>query len=166
MKFSFCILLFIVISQSASAQGEVLIIQLPDTFFVHHIHLSHNLSSEKMKVYVFDHMPQVVAKETPILYGKVSGVEKTYYPSGKLCQTFVYADGKLWGEYRQYAEDGSQLVRGNFIEDREDGLWIDNITGCTGRYKNGQKQGRWRCNEGEIPFKLYIYRKGEVKRTK
>lgn len=150
----------------ASAQEDILIVQKPDTFSMYHIHFSHNLSSNDSKVYVFDEFPQSIAKETSYLNGRRSGIEKTYYPSGKLYQTFVYADDKLWGEYRQYAEDGTQLVRGNFIDDKEYGLWIDNITGCTGRYKNGQKQGRWRCNEGQVPFKLYIYRKGLVKRMK
>jgi antitoxin component YwqK of YwqJK toxin-antitoxin module len=166
MKFLIVIMSFLFFPVLTSAQEDILIIQLPDTFYVYHIRLSPNLSNNDRKVYIFDQYPQSIAKETALINGRRSGIEKTFYPSGKLYQTFVYADDKLWGEYRQYAEDGSQLVRGNFIDDKEYGLWIDNITGCTGRFKNGQKQGRWRCDEGEIPYRLYVYRKGEVKRTK
>jgi hypothetical protein len=166
MKTAKLYILFLFMPFWASAQAEYLIIEKADTFNVYHIHLSPFLSSNDRKVYVFEEIPQSIAKETAYINGKRSGIEKTYYPSGKLYQTFVYADDKLWGEYRQYAEDGTQLVRGNFIDDKEYGLWIDNISGCTGRYKNGQKQGRWRCDEGEIPYTLYIFRKGAIKRMK
>lgn len=146
-------------------QSETLIIETRDTFYVYHIHLNQSLSNDRVKIYMFDDYPHIKAKESNYVNGKLSGIERTYYPSGAKYQTFVYVDGKLWGEYRQYAEDGTQLVRGNFVNDVEHGLWIDKITGCTGRFKNGKKQGRWRCNEGKVPYKLYVYRKGELIRS-
>lgn len=166
MKILKIFVLFAFLPFLASAQAEFLVIQTADTFMVYHIRFSEHLSGESRKVNVFEDFPQVIAKESSVLNGKLSGIEKTYYPSGKLYQEIIYADGKQWGEYRQFAEDGTILVAGGFVNDRESGLWIDNITCCTGRYRNGQKHGRWRCNEGEVPYTLYVYRKGVVKRVK
>lgn len=149
-----------------SAQTSILVIETPDTFKMYPITLNEQLSSETQRVYQFDQYPEVTAKVSSYTGGKQSGNEKTFYPSGQVYQTFVYADGKLWGEYRQYSEDGKLLVRGNFINDQQHGLWIDHISGCTGRYKNGKKHGRWRCNEGIVPYKLYVYRKGKLIRSR
>ncbi len=166
MKFIQSLILLLIVPLFSNAQDDFLIIQTTDTFVVYHIQFSPQLSNDDKTVSVYHDHPGQIARESAMYKGKRSGIEKTYYPSGKLYQTFVYADDKLWGEYRQFAEDGKQVVRGNFINDLEHGLWIDEISGCTGRYKNGQKQGRWRCNEGEIPYKLYVFRKGEMKRKK
>jgi hypothetical protein len=160
----YCFIVFCM--QTVSAQTSILIIQNPDTFMIYHLHLNEQLTTADLKVYSFDEFPQTTAKVSAYSGGKLSGIEKTYYPSGQVYQTFVYANDKLWGEYMEYTEDGKLQVRGNFINDQQHGVWIDSISGCTGRYKNGQKHGRWRCNEGKIPFKLYVYRKGVLKRSK
>jgi len=165
MKYIPFILMFM-LSSMMKAQNDVLIIHDTSGFRMYHIYESRELSSETQKVYMFNNFPQVIAKTSNYSQGKLWGVEKTFYPSGNKYQTFVYADGKLWGEYRAYSEDGTQIIRGNFVDNKEHGQWIDEVSGCSGRYKNGKKHGRWRCNEGEVPYTLYVYRKGEVVRTK
>lgn len=166
MKFSLIFFLLIISFSGSYSQNDVLIIQTTDTFSIYHVVLNKEISNENQKIYMYSDFPEVQAKISNYSNGKLSGIEKTFYPSGKKYQTLVYADDKLWGEFKQYSEDGTQVVRGNFINNTEHGLWIDNLNGCTGRYKNGQKQGRWRCNEGSVPFTLYVYRKGKILRTK
>jgi len=151
---------------SGSAQNTIFIVHAPDSFDVYQLHLNEELTTANLKVYNYDDYPQVIAQVSGYVGGKLSGVEKTYYPSGKIYQTFVYADGKLWGEYMEYSEDGKLQLRGHFVNDQQHGLWIDKLSGCTGRYKNGLKHGRWRCNEGIVPYKLYVYRKGKFIRSK
>jgi antitoxin component YwqK of YwqJK toxin-antitoxin module len=149
-----------------SAQSEVLVIHEADTFRLYHLTLNEQLSNADKKVFMYFDFPETVARVSHYLNGLQSGVEKTYYPNGDLYQTFVYANGKLWGEYCMYSAKGERVVRGNFRDDKEHGLWIDSMSGCTGKYKNGYKHGRWRCNEGALPFALYVYRNGTLSRSK
>jgi antitoxin component YwqK of YwqJK toxin-antitoxin module len=159
-------ILTVIPSFMIEAQNDVLIIHDTSGYRMYHIFESKEFSSETQKVYMYNNFPQVIARTSYYSHGKLWGVEKTFYPSGNIYQTFVYADGKLWGEYRAYAEDGTQIIRGNFVDDKEHGQWIDGVSGCSGRYKNGKKHGRWRCNEGVVPYTLYLYKNGEVIRTK
>ena len=151
---------------NAFGQSDVLIIHTPDTFYVYQLHLNKEQSNENTRVFMFDQFPEQMAKISNYSEGKLSGIEKTFYPSGEKYQTIVYVDGKLWGEYMEFTEEEKLQVRGNFVNDKEHGLWIDKTSGCTGRYKHGEKQGRWRCNEGSVPYTLFVYRKGILKRTK
>lgn len=151
---------------SVFAQNEVIIVQSRDTFQMYTISATEINVMNGVQTFVFNDFPDVVARTSTYSEGKLSGIEKTYYPSGKLYQTVVYQNGMKWGEYREYAEDGALMVSGMFIADLESGVWINKISGCTGKYKKGKKNGRWRCNEGSVPFTLYVYRKGILKRVK
>lgn len=76
------------------------------------------------------------------------------YESGRV--KFRYArklstDGQRWvrhGKFEQYAEDGTLLSEGQYVDGKEEGIWRyyhpDGNLAAEGRYSQGAEVGRWR----------------------
>jgi antitoxin component YwqK of YwqJK toxin-antitoxin module len=56
--------------------------------------------------------------------GRPNLVDRTYWPSGELRHEWTYREGILHGPYRDYREDGSESVLGQFEGGVRDGEWL------------------------------------------
>jgi len=80
--------------------------------------------------------------------GKLNGVRKVYYRSGKIAEETTYRNGIKEGTYKSYAENDVVMEESNYKNGQLDGAAIyrdatNNVTG-QGSYKNGKKVGVWK----------------------
>jgi len=85
------------------------------------------------------------------IQGKLNGLKKIFYKSGKLVEEINYTDGIKNGPYKKYAENGVVLEETNYKNDELDGQTVyKNALGqlvSSGKYKNGKKNGLWKFYE-------------------
>ena len=100
--------------------------------------------------YYHENSPQIMTIE---LYkeGKLKGVRKVFYKSGKIAEETTYKNGIKNGLYKKYAENDIILEESNYVNGEFDGLTIyrdagNQITG-KGFFKNGKKVGMWKILE-------------------
>lgn len=81
--------------------------------------------------------------------GKPQGEWIWYYNNGNIWKKENYIAGLLDGDYVEYDINGNYIIKGSFIEDEEDGLWVYEINNIreTGNFKNGQKEGVWKTED-------------------
>lgn len=77
--------------------------------------------------------------------GKPEGVWRWYFPDGQLLREEEYRRGLHDGVSVTYDETGMVIEEGEFVNGKEEGLWIEK-TGTTyikGTYRDGQRNGMW-----------------------
>ena len=83
--------------------------------------------------------------------GKLTGVRKVFYKSGKIAEEKTYQDGIKNGVYKKYAENDVVLEETIYVNGEYDGLAIfrnpDNQIVGQGLFKNGKKVGMWKLLE-------------------
>jgi antitoxin component YwqK of YwqJK toxin-antitoxin module len=83
--------------------------------------------------------------------GKLEGVRKVFYKSGKITEETTYKSGIKNGPYKSYDENGTVLEESTFKNGEYDGLAIfrttDNKIAGKGFFKNGKKVGMWKILE-------------------
>jgi len=79
--------------------------------------------------------------------GKLDGIRKVFYPSGKIAEETNYKNGKKEGAYKKYAENGIVLEETIYKNNEYDGLAIfrspNNIVVAKGMFVKGKKEGIW-----------------------
>lgn len=79
--------------------------------------------------------------------GKLDGLRKVFYPSGKIAEEMNYKVGKKNGSYKQYAENGIVLEESNYKNGEYDGMATfrnaQNVVLSKGNFVNGKKEGIW-----------------------
>lgn len=98
--------------------------------------------------------------------GRKTGMVKTYYPSGKLMMTTIYAKGKKNGEETIYNEEGAIMIKGCYVDGTKDGFWIYKNYGFMGNYKNGLKSGWWRQVRPDTSKVMLWYKNGKLKKSR
>lgn len=83
--------------------------------------------------------------------GKLNGVRKVFYPSGKIAEEAAYVNGQKEGPYKSYAENGIVLEETIYKDGEYDGPAIfrapSGEIASQGLYKNGKKVGMWKVLE-------------------
>jgi len=83
--------------------------------------------------------------------GKLNGIRKVYYKSGKIAEEASYKNGVKDGSYKSYAENGIVLEESNYKNGEYDGIAIfrntDNQIAGQGLYRGGIKVGIWKILE-------------------
>lgn len=81
-------------------------------------------------------------------------VWKFYYPNGKTEQTGSYVNGKPNGRWQWFYDDGKLFREEEYRNGAEDGFSIElTLSGDTlsfGEYVEGEREGKWRIQSGEI----------------
>ncbi len=67
--------------------------------------------------------PGVPLRESLYENDDATGLEKSYYPSGKLQETISYINDDRSGSYCLYYENGRKQLEGNYIADEKYGEW-------------------------------------------
>ena len=84
--------------------------------------------------------------------GKITGVRKVYFPTGKIAEETTYVNGVKQGPYKKYTEKGLVLEEAVYVKDQFHGAaTYRNDAGevvSTGKYKNGRKEGIWKFYKG------------------
>ncbi|WP_395064505.1 toxin-antitoxin system YwqK family antitoxin [Flavobacterium sp.] len=96
--------------------------------------------------YYHENSPQIMTTENYI-NGKLEGVRKVYYLSGKIAEETSYKAGIKNGSYKKYTENGILLEDSLYKNGEFDGLaTFKNATDAVvakGVFKNGKKEGMW-----------------------
>ncbi|WP_284651759.1 toxin-antitoxin system YwqK family antitoxin [Flavobacterium terrisoli] len=100
--------------------------------------------------YYHENSPQIMTLENYV-NGKLNGVRKVYYQSGKIAEETTYKNGFKEGIYKSYAENDVVMEESNYKNNQLDGPAIykdatNNVT-AQGLYKNGKKVGMWKVLE-------------------
>ncbi|RZJ24605.1 MAG: hypothetical protein EOO48_14345 [Flavobacterium sp.] len=110
-----------------------------------------NRQYEGQWTYYHEESPAVMSIEN-YKAGKLNGVRKVFYKSGKLAEEENYLNGVRNGAYKKYAENGTVLEESSYKNGQPEGLAIyrnpDNTIASKGPYANGQKKGVWEFYEG------------------
>lgn len=82
--------------------------------------------------------------------GKLEGIKKVFYISGKIAQESNFKNGLKEGLDKRFDEKGIILEESNYKNNQFDGLAIfrspDNVIVAKGIFKNGKKIGIWEFN--------------------
>ena len=82
--------------------------------------------------------------------GKLNGLRKVTYPSGKIAEEANYKNGKKEGSYKKYTENGIVLEESLYKNGEFEGLAIfrspDNVVVAKGIFVKGKKEGIWEFN--------------------
>jgi hypothetical protein len=86
--------------------------------------------------------------ETPWVNDHKEGVEKKFFPLGKIREEQEYLGGIKDGTYNRYFFSGQVEIEGQYAYGRKDGKWTkyyeDGTVRMEGNYKNGKKDGVWK----------------------
>jgi antitoxin component YwqK of YwqJK toxin-antitoxin module len=97
--------------------------------------------------------------------GKLNGVRKVYYKSGKIAEETSYKNGSKNGFYKKYTEDGIILEESSYKNGEYDGLAIfktpENQIAGQGIFKNGKKVGVWKILEKEKLIEVNMNKQGK-----
>ncbi|WP_162126291.1 toxin-antitoxin system YwqK family antitoxin [Flavobacterium phycosphaerae] len=100
--------------------------------------------------YYHEDSPEIMTLEK-YTNGKLDGVRKVFYKSGKIAEETVYKNGIKDGPYKSYAENGVLLEETTYVNGQYEGLAIfrttDNKIAGKGLFKNGKKVGMWKILE-------------------
>lgn len=133
--------------------GQVVEEKIPiDTSFIsHQVVYKENVTKGvfSKKIAVFANDTSKIAVEKNFTNNYQNGIYKAYYPSGNLMVFAIYANAKLNGDYTYYDEIGKILIKGKFRAGIKHGYWAYRYLNCYGRYFNGKKTGRWKCQSEE-----------------
>lgn len=80
--------------------------------------------------------------------GKLHGLRKVFYQSGKIAEEATYENGIKQGPYKKYSENGVVLEEATFLNDQYHGPYTlreaDDKIILQGQYKNGKSVGIWK----------------------
>lgn len=83
--------------------------------------------------------------------GKLEGVQKTYFPTGKIAEEITFKNGQRDGIYKVYVENGNVVEESNFKNNLYDGPAIyRDVNGklaSKGNYVKDEKKGIWEFYE-------------------
>ena len=103
--------------------------------------------------------------------GKLNGVRKVYFSSGKIAEETTYKNGVKNGSYKKYIESGVLLEESSYKDGEYNGLAIfrspENVVVGKGVFTNGKKTGIWEFNNNGNIQKENMDKQGKkfVKRT-
>lgn len=118
----------------------------------------------QLKSYVFADDTSKIAIEKNFSNGVQNGLTRVYYPSGKLRVKALYGNNKLQGEFINYDEDGTILIKGVYNYGIKHGYWAYKEAGVFGRYVKGKKHRNWKKKDKNgVKHKAWYWR-GEFKR--
>lgn len=97
--------------------------------------------------YYHEDSPQIMTIEN-YSNGKLEGVRKVYYKSGKIAEETTYKNGVKDGLYKKYAENDVILEETIYKNGEYEGMAVfrnpaNHITG-QGNFKEGKKVGKWK----------------------
>jgi antitoxin component YwqK of YwqJK toxin-antitoxin module len=99
--------------------------------------------------YYHEDSPVIMTSENYV-NGKLNGLRKVTYPSGKIAEEVNYKNGKKEGSYKKYTESGIVLEESIYKNGEFDGLAIfrspDNVVVAKGLFVKGKKEGIWEFN--------------------
>ena len=99
--------------------------------------------------YYHEDSPLVMTSEN-YSNGKLNGLRKVTYPSGKIAEEAYYKNGKKDGSYKKYTESGIVLEESLYKNGEFEGLAIfrgpDNVVVAKGMFVKGKKEGIWEFN--------------------
>ena len=99
--------------------------------------------------YYHEDSPLVMTSEN-YSNGKLNGLRKVTYPSGKIAEEAYYKNGKKDGFYKKYTESGIVLEESLYKNGEFEGLAIfrspDNVVVAKGIFVKGKKEGIWEFN--------------------
>lgn len=97
--------------------------------------------------YYHEDLPTVMTLE-PYANGKLNGIRKVFYKSGKIAEETTYKNGIKNGTYKSYAENDVVLEESVYKNGQYEGLAVfrnvDNQIAAQGTFKNGKKVGMWK----------------------
>ena len=100
--------------------------------------------------YYHENSPKIMTTEFYV-NGKLNGVRKVYYLSGKIAEETPYVDGLKHGNYKKYTETDIILEETIYKNGEYDGPAIfrdsNNQIAGQGLFKNGKKVGMWKILE-------------------
>jgi len=76
-------------------------------------------------------------------------ISRSYWPNGKLKHEWTYVRGVLHGPYRDFREDGTESMLGEYVDGRQTGLWMIYApdgsvnTDYSGIYEDGVRVKPW-----------------------
>ncbi|MBP6557281.1 MAG: hypothetical protein KAX93_05910 [Flavobacterium sp.] len=100
--------------------------------------------------YYHENSPIIMTSEFYV-NGKLNGVRKVFYNSGKIAEETTYKNGVKDGLYKSYAENDVIMEESNYKNGQLEGIAIyrdatNNVSG-QGSFKNGKKVGIWKILE-------------------
>ncbi len=102
------------------------------------------------------------AAEFNFFNGRVYGLYKAYYENGTLMEYGVMSNGKFNGEWTLQNEFGVISIKGKYKYGVKHGYWALRYKNCFGKYKEGKINGTWKCYEnGQVISKIH-YKNGEL----
>ncbi len=105
--------------------------------------------------------------------GKLEGIRKVYFPSGKIAEEGIYKDGKREGIYKVYFENGVVSEESNFKNNEYEGEAIfrdanGNIT-SKGMFVKNARKGTWHIFENgklikkeKFPLRIKFEKRKEI----
>ena len=105
--------------------------------------------------------------------GKLEGIRKVYFPSGKIAEEGIYKDGKREGIYKVYFENGVVSEESNFKNNEYEGEAIfrdanGNIT-SKGMFVKNARKGTWQIFENgklikkeKFPLRIKFEKRKEI----
>lgn len=148
LKKIFFFFAFILVCFSIKAQKIVSeTIQIDTNFVTYNViykdTLTKGIFSKIIAVFADD--TSKVAIEKNYSYNYQNGLYKVFYPTGSLMIKAVYANNKLNGEWTYYDKAGEVAIKGIYKDGIKHKYWAYRYLKCYGRYKNGEKSGKWKC---------------------
>ncbi len=97
--------------------------------------------------YIEYYSPNKPKIEMLLLQGKLNGITKTFFESGKINEIRSYSEGKTNGKWETFNEQGVKTAEANFQMGEKHGkwfIWDDNGTlRYDMNYTNGKRNGVW-----------------------
>ena len=119
--------------------------------------------------YYHEDSPKIMTSEN-YTNGKLDGIRKVYYPSGKIAEEATYKLDKRNGVYKKYTENGVILEESLYKNGEFDGLATfkssDNVIVAKGLFKNGKKEGVWDINKNGKMVKENMSKLKQIKFVK
>ena len=95
--------------------------------------------------------------------GKKNGLEKNYFPSGKLSEEKTWKDNIQYGQWKQYYEDGTiksfGIYNNGVLEGEVKYYFPGNIISVEGYFRHSVKHGKWTYynRDGKIIINIENY---------
>ena len=117
------------------------------------------------KIAYYDSAYTKKAAEFNFMNGKVYGLYKAYYENGTLMEYGVMYNGVFHGDWTLQDEFGSISIKGKYKYGIKHGYWALRYKNCFGRYKNGVQHGTWKCYEDGQLISRTHYKNGVLEKT-
>ena len=151
MLFRFYLFLLLILPQFLLSQVVEEKIPIDTSFITYKVIYKKTLTKDvfSKQIAVFASDTSKIALEKNYTNNYQNGIYKTYYPSGKLMVLAIFANAKMNGDYTYYDELGKILIKGKYKAGIKHGYWAYKYLNCYGKFFNGQKTGRWKCQNND-----------------